>query len=273
MTFKEQPKDEVLHTKIWYETAEKDNPFVASKSFCAGYDVYGDILKKATWFEYLYLLFRLERPKEWQTELLEKIAIAIANPGIRDHSVRAAMNAGAGGSTSASALMASLAVGAGSLGGAREVLICANYWKDCGRDLSKWKETLSGKSDETLTTEVDSWPEMEHPPGFDPNGVSCAEPVKQVLAHLAAIDNAKNTQWLNENRTELEKIATMPLAITFVVCAALDDIGFSAQESEMLYLFLRLPGAAVHSLEQKKLGYKKYPFFLGRIAVDGQADK
>jgi len=29
----------------------------------------------------------------------------------------------------------------------------------------------------------------------------------------------------------------------------------------MLFLLLRLPGAAVHSLEQKKLGWRKYPFF------------
>ena len=29
----------------------------------------------------------------------------------------------------------------------------------------------------------------------------------------------------------------------------------------MLFLLLRLPGAAVHALEQKKLGWRKYPFF------------
>lgn len=273
MTFKEQPKDEVLHTEIWREEAEKDNPFVASKSFCAGYDVYGDILNKATWFEYLYLLFKLDRPEKWQADLLEKIAIAIANPGIRDHCVRAAMNAGAGGSTSASALMASLAVGAGSLGGAREVLICANNWNSCGRDLSKWKAALSGEFGGALETEVDSWPAMEHPPGFDPNGVDCALPVKQVLTHLAAVNKAVNTKWLNENRSELEKIAAMPLALTSVISAAFSDVGFSAEESEMLYLFLRLPGAAVHALEQNRLGYKKYPFFLGRLAVKAESSE
>ena len=29
----------------------------------------------------------------------------------------------------------------------------------------------------------------------------------------------------------------------------------------MLYLMLRLPGAAVHALEQEKLGWRRYPFF------------
>ena len=29
----------------------------------------------------------------------------------------------------------------------------------------------------------------------------------------------------------------------------------------MMYLMLRLPGAAAHALEQKQIGWKKYPFF------------
>jgi citrate synthase len=29
----------------------------------------------------------------------------------------------------------------------------------------------------------------------------------------------------------------------------------------MLHLLLRLPGAAVHALEQKDYGYKNFPFF------------
>jgi citrate synthase len=29
----------------------------------------------------------------------------------------------------------------------------------------------------------------------------------------------------------------------------------------MLFLLLRLPGAAVHALEQKDYGHKKFPFF------------
>ena len=112
----EDKKQEVIHTKIWREEPELDNPFAAKKCFCAGYDVYGDLLGKASWIEYLYLLFMLEKPTEQQAKLLETIAVTIANPGIRDHSVLAAMNAGVGGSTSASVLMAALAVGAGQYG-------------------------------------------------------------------------------------------------------------------------------------------------------------
>ncbi|MDH3609669.1 MAG: citryl-CoA lyase, partial [Gammaproteobacteria bacterium] len=81
----EKKKQEVIHTKIWREEPEPDNPFAAKKCFCAGYDVYGDLLGKASWVEYLYLLFKLEKPTQEQAKLLEMIAVAIANPGIRDH--------------------------------------------------------------------------------------------------------------------------------------------------------------------------------------------
>ncbi len=65
-------KAEVIHTEIWQEEASADNPFVAERCFCAGYDVYDELLNNASWFEYIWLLFRLERPEQWQIELLEK---------------------------------------------------------------------------------------------------------------------------------------------------------------------------------------------------------
>ena len=126
---------ETITTKIWRETPETDNPFAAAECFCSGYDVYGDLLKNASYIDYLYLLFKLEPPTSQQSALLEGLAIALANPGPRDHSVRAAMSAGVGGSTHASALIAALSVGAGNLGGAREVFHAMEYWQLCSTNL------------------------------------------------------------------------------------------------------------------------------------------
>jgi citrate synthase len=36
----------------------------------------------------------------------------------------------------------------------------------------------------------------------------------------------------------------------------------------MLYLLLRLPGAAVHALEQRDGGYKNFPFFSVELEND-----
>lgn len=74
---------ELIHTRIWAEEPETDNPFSAAACYCRGYDVYGELLNKASFVEYLYLLFIGERPAPKQAQLLERLAIALANPGPR----------------------------------------------------------------------------------------------------------------------------------------------------------------------------------------------
>lgn len=252
-----EPKETVT-TKIWSETAERDNPFAAASCHCAGFDVYGDLLKNATYIDYLYLLFKLEPPTENQTALLQGLAIALANPGPRDHSVRAAMSSGVGGSTHAAALIAAISVGAGNLGGSREVFHAIEYWDRCGIDLDAWKDLIENPPQEGR---MDVWQPMEHPPGFDPNGVNCPTPVVQTLTHLAEVSPGKYLSWLSKNRLLLEGYTGYPLAFSGVAAAAFYDLEFQAEQAEMLYLLLRLPGAAVHALEQEKLGWRKYPFF------------
>src|SRR3569623_1965015 len=149
---------ETLNTRIRKEEPETDNPFAAAVCLCHGYNVYGEMLGRASWIEYLHLLFLGERPTPPQAKLLEGLANALANPGIRDHSVYAAMNGGVGGSSAASCLMAALAVGAGQLGGAREVFRAMEYWAVCGTDLEKWITIITTPPQEERT---DIWLPME----------------------------------------------------------------------------------------------------------------
>lgn len=249
---------EVIHSRIWNEEPEPDNPFAAARCYCSGYDVYGELLGKASWVEYLYLLFKLERPSPDQARLLETLAVALANPGPRDHSVQAASCAGVGGSTSASCLMAALAVGAGNLGGAREVYHAMEYWQVCGRDLERWQRHIKYPPQEER---ADVWVPMEHPPGFDPYGARCATPVRQTLAALAQCSPGVALNWLQQNRKALEAAANCPLAMTGIAAAAMIDLDLTVEQGEMLFLLLRLPGAAAHALEQREYGWRKYPFF------------
>ena len=249
---------ETIHTRIWQEAAEPDNAFAAMSCHCHGYDVYGDLLAHASWIEYLYLLFRGEAPLPEQAGLLEGLAIALANPGPRDAAVHAAMCGGVGGSTSASCLMAALAVGAGASGGAREVFNAMKDWQTRGTDLALWQEEL-GK--EPVEDPADVWPASGHPAGFDPYGVRCATPVQQTLAHFANLECGTSLAWLQVNRIALETAAGLPLAMSGVAAAALHDLGLSPAQGEMMHLLLRLPGSAVHALEQKDFGHKNFPFF------------
>ncbi|HEX5802523.1 MAG TPA: hypothetical protein VFY24_05830 [Azospira sp.] len=250
-----------IRTRIWREEAEADNPFATRVAHCHGYDVYGGMLGRARWVDMLYLLFRGEAPTPAQAELLETLAVALANPGPRDPAVHAAMCGGVGGSTAAACLIAALAVGAGQLAGGREVLLAMQAWAACGTDLDAWQRRLAAPSADIASI----WPRPEHPPGFDPHGVATATPVRQTLSVLARLGPASRLRWLEERRTALEDVAGCPLALAGVAAAAFADLGLTPEAGEMLHLMLRLPGAAAHALEQQAAGHKQFPFFAGEL--------
>ena len=257
-------KSEQIRTHIWLEEPEPDNPFATRAAYCHGYDVYGAMLGQARWVEMLYLLFRGEVPTSAQAELLEAVAVMLANPGPRDPSVHAAMCGGVGGSTAAACLIAALAVGAGQFSGGREVFLAMEGWNACSTDLDAWQRRFAIPPDDTASI----WPTPEHPPGFDPHGVSTTTPVKQSLATLAGMSVEARLPWLEANRISLEAAAGRSLALSGVVAAAFADLGFTAEQGEMLHLLLCLPGAAVHALEQGQYGHKKFPFFAVELEND-----
>ncbi len=252
------PFSSTINTQIWAEESEANNPFTAANCRCYGYDVYGDLLGKASYIEYLFLLFKGERPNIAQTAMLECLAIALANPGPRDPSVHAAMAVCVSGAPAANTLIAALSVGAGSYTGAREVFLALERWSECGTDLQLWNSQLKSPPNQTRTT---IWPDCEQPPGFDPYGKTCSLPVLQTLQKLLEFSPDKKIAWLATQRPLLEAAAGMPINMLNVAAAALADLGFSSTEGEMLILLLRLPGAAVHALEQKGRGFRQFPFF------------
>jgi citrate synthase len=260
---------DIIHSRLWEEEATDDDPFTAQACFCSGYDVYGEVLEHATYPEYLYLLFRGDRPLPQFARALEILAIAIANPGPRDPSAHAAMCAGVSGSPGAAVLMAALASGAGVSGGAREVFLCMHLWATCGRSPQAWQQALLAPPPTGKKMEV--WPAAEHPPGFSPYARSCSAPVRQTLAALALHLPDGNTAWLNEHRSAMEDASGRPLAMTGVIAATLGDLGFAPATGEMLTLLLRLPGAAAHALEQGESGFRRFPFFSLDIVNDPRA--
>ena len=255
---------EHIHTRIWQEDAEQSNPFAARAAFCHGYDVYGEMLGSARWSQMIYLLFRGDPPSPSNGALLDALAVALANPGPRDPSVHAAMCAGVCGSTAASSLMAALAVGAGSLSGSREVMLAMQGWSACSTDLNAWEHQFTAEKKGAVSI----WPDMEHVPGFDPHGKSTSLIVRQTLSILTNISTDGCLSWLSSNLQNLESKAGRPLAMSGVAAAAFHDMGFSPEQGEMLYLLLRLPGAAVHALEQREYGFRKFPFYAVELNDD-----
>ena len=132
------------------------------------------------------------------------------------------------------------------------------YWQRCGRDIEAWHKIIQVPPTEERT---DIWPEMEHVPGFDPNGVSCPTPVRLLLDHLCTFEDSTNLHWLQKHRVDLEEQTQIPLSMSGVAAAAFIDLDFEPEQAEIIYLLLRLPGAAAHALEQEKMGFDNYPFF------------
>lgn len=242
-------------TKIWLEEPTQESVFVAKSAFCHGFNVYDDMLGNCSWSQMLWLLLKGEPPSEKQNQIFNDIAMLVANPGPRDPSIHAAMCAGTGGSTNASALMSALAVGAGQKGGAREVFYLHKVWNSFNADIEQLISLVQpSKGPATI------WPEFDELIGFDASAVSSPLLLK-ALTHFAKYTELPHTFWLNFNIEHLEEKlnakANMQLLFSAISC----DLGFNAEQAEMLYLMLRLPGAAAHALEQKELGPKHFPFF------------
>lgn len=255
-----------IHTRIWREEPEPNNPFATRAAYCHGYDVFGDMLGQARWVEMLTLMLRGQAPSAQQADLLEALAVALANPGPRDASVHAAMCGGVCGSNAAASLIAALSVGAGQYTGSREVMQAMQGWLACDLRGDRFGAWLDQRRQPQRP--VSTWPECLHAPGFDPHGVSTATPVLQLLDQLAAGSPGAVLPWLREHRLALEDIAQAPLAIGGVAAAAFCDLGFTPAQGEMLYLLLRLPGAAAHALEQAEYGHKRFPFYDNEIQDD-----
>jgi citrate synthase len=254
--------DDVIKTRLWSEIPAREDDFVAEKCLAAGYDVYGDLLGKVSWIEYLYLLSLHKAPTPPQKKLLNDLAVAIACLGPRDPAIQAAMTAAAAGATAASSLIAAIAVGAGQLNGARDVHDLMLIWAEAGNSLDAWRESILQK-DGSQTI----WPDRSHPPGFDPTAGVCGAPLIKTIAHLDHGPDTVHLQWLHKHRVELQDAAGMPLAFTAIAAAAFLDLGLDAQQGEMLFLLLRLPGAATLAVEQHQRGWKDYPFHKNKLIL------
>lgn len=251
-------------TGIWQDIPHDDDPFAPAISRCFGFDVHGDLLKNAGWFEYLLLLFKGEPPAHWQARLLEKVAMVLTNPGPRDASVRAAMAGGTGGSPDATVLIAALGIGAGQQGGAHEVETLVNAWSHCDTELTAWQAFFENPDKDYVE---DVWAPYEHAPGFAPHGARCAATIIHSLEYLASISQGHRLTWLQAQRPTLEKLQQKPLAMPAVIAAAFADLGLAPSQASMLFLILRLPGAAAHALEQRALGWKASPFYAPGIEL------
>jgi len=254
-----------FETTIWDEEAHPDNPFFAEKAWCHGYDVYGDLLSKASYSDYILLLFLGEKPTVEQTRLFDILSVACGNTGPRDPAIRAAMNSGVGGSPAASNLISFLAVGAGNYEGSREVFHLVGWLHEHGTDENAWNELMQDPNRSRSPQEV--WQVLEHFPGINPHSPKSSLPVQQLLNACKEADNHSLWRWFESKLASFEQQGEGGVNVNFIIALGLYRLGLTAEQAEFCHLFMRLPGAAVHALEAKHQGWKKFPFFGKQIQL------
>lgn len=248
--------DHVVRTAIWRDVAAEGDPFLPDRSLCHGYDFFGSVVPNASFPETIWLLFRGDKIPPEFLRLFEKTLSCMANLGPRHPAVHASMSAGAVGTPSASAMVAHLAISAGTHLGARDVFEAASAFLRMPPDGAL--EALEKRSDETES--VDFFTTPSRPPGTDPNATELAGTVRSALRTFADSGSARCRSILASYENFSERNAGH-LAMTGAVSAALCDLGFSPEQSEMLYLVVPLFGSAAHCLEQRTNGFQHFPFY------------
>ncbi|BDX06783.1 hypothetical protein [Planctobacterium marinum] len=246
-------------TSIWQDIPEDDNAFVAKQSVCHGYDVFGDVLGNATFSEYLMMLFTGNKPSQEQVYLFDCMAVALGNAGPRDLAIRAAMNSGVGGAPAAANLMSFLSVAAGNYEGGHELHYLVSCFKQFHFQEEKWLEAFKNPNQSRLREDI--WEKFEHPPGFLPHASKTSAITLKFMDLRGKSGSYPAVNWLHKYYPDFEEATGMAVSTNFVAAACFYELGFSPEQAELCSLIIRLPGAAVHSLEAKNQGWKQFPFF------------
>jgi len=238
-----EPFVERSSTKIWQEDSSSENPYITETARCHGYNLQ-DLIKKRSFVDVLYLLFRSELPTEKEAEILEQLMIGLINPGPRHPATRAAMNAGVGKTDPVHILPVSLSIYGGNFNAAGSIEKCMRFLrKQRKKDPVETACTLlQGASNET----DGDW---EITPGFGSiyGGVDIL--ATKLAAQLATLHGCGDTlKWSIAFSDELNKQG-LGFYHTAVAAAVLTDLGFQPKMCGGLMQIFVSPGLLAHGTE------------------------
>ncbi len=246
---------ESLSTRICREVSERNNPFSAESVSYYGYDI-KDILRNCSYIESLFLLFRGELPSPEQSELLEKLMIALINPGPRHPATRAAMYASVSKTGSGNVLPIGLAILSGSHNGAfvveQSMRFLRKHYRKNPVDVA---ESLISK-----LTKV-SLEDISIAPGFGQS----YQTIDPVCVDMAAVILQQKGAgqvliWAGEFCDAIKKYQLGWLK-TGLAASVFCDLGFQPRTGTGFYQLLSAPGILAHGLEfaNKKLTDLPFP--------------
>ena len=222
-------------TRIWREQATEENPYVAEKCACHGYDIL-ELASKRSYIDVLFLLFRGELPTAEQEQLLQRLMIAFINPGPRHPATRAAMNAGVSRTDAGHILPIALC------------LLSATDVEDSIRFLRKHQRRAATELATELYANADNRPAEGDwciAPGFG-SSYDSIDPMAQHTADmlLESAGSKPVLEWGNTFSRALNDYG-MGWLPTGVVAAVLAELGFQPRAGIGFYQILSAPASVL----------------------------
>lgn len=256
MKFERRPDQfaERLASRVWREVPSPENPYLAERCLCHGYDLL-QLMEKRDFVDVLYLLIRGELPDADQKGLLGQLMVGLCSPGPRHPATRAAMSAGVGKTEPAHILPISLStLGGEHLGGA-EVSAAMRFLRAQLRQDPK--QVLAGLLPDQGPPPDGDW---HIAPGFG-SRYGGRDPLSGELAgRLAGLPGAGGCLAWGMRFAEALRGHGMGWLPTGVAGAALGDLGFHARAGAGLYQIMSAPGLLAHGLELANKPITAMPF-------------
>lgn len=250
-------------TKIWHEKPSSINPYQTAQIFVHGYNLVDQILQNATIEEYHGLLYSEKKLNQHQVLIYKDLQLLLAHLGPRNLGVRAAMNAGVGGGTPASALISSISILAGTHGGAKEVYYLVDLIYQCKNDLSILLNSILSLYHNNKDQETNLF---DHPFGFESEFDETSPINLDIIVHLIQKHDIPLLKQIFSQLKTIELQFQGGISLTFIFAILYYYLDFPPESAEMNFLISHLHGSAAHAIEQKKQGLAQFPFLVGMIA-------
>lgn len=241
-----EPFADRVGTRICRELPDPHNPYLTAGAQWHGYDVL-ELMEYRSFSDVLYLLVSGELPEREQSRLLERILIALANPGPRHAAVRGVMSA----SVSRARPEHLLPIGMGLMGGCHDgaalVYAAARFLHD---ERHRDPAQLGGE----LVAQGIS------PPGFGRSHGGVDRRAAGLAAALLGLHPEATALAWGEDLCRSLATAGQSWLMAGVAAAVFVQLGLSPAAAAGLYQLAAGPGLLAHGLELRGQPLTAMPF-------------
>lgn len=254
-------------TSIWKEFPSEENPYIANRCLCHGYDLLA-LVRKRSFVDVVYLLLNGNLPTPEQRELLERLMIGLCNPGPRHPATRAGMNAAVSKTYPEEILPIALLALSGSHLGAAEVQSSMRFLR------KSWRRGAVEIMDALVPEDIPSTEgDRRAAPGFGSFFGGIDEMTTQLSREIAGLPGAgRALAWATEFASALKNHG-MGWLTTGLAAAVFLDLGIHPRVGPGLFQLISAPGLLAHAAEMTPKPMTAMPFLPNDRYIDESDSK